>query len=410
MSLSTDRSYKMKLRDVENAFKYRRIPYPKRSVELIALLAISCTFFLFMHTNKLNSRLKEMEVKLQPSEFSALGLTGNHISGHDAGKHDDINTLHGTYQYLKSTGQLGTLTAAQLNNTPKAERDFILFNRLEKVGSQSMTKLLGHLGELHGFVTYRNEIPPTKKIVYDYEEERAFAEELLELEEPSAYVEHTNWINFTEHDMPRPIYINLVRHPIQKVISAYYYHRHPMIYANSLLRNPNKPTEKKEFFERSFNDCVRQRIAPECVFDPHLLYNGDWRRFTLHLCGNQNVCTNFNSEMATQIAKLHVEKEYAVVGTWEDTNITLAVLEAYIPRFFADATNQYYSHKEKFMINSTPHDSHLDEDVEAYLKQQFAYEIELYHFCKQRLYKQYIAIRKQAVQGQEQSSAENKQM
>lgn len=46
--------------------------------------------------------------------------------------------------------------------------------------------------------------------------------------------------------------------------------------------------------------------------------------------------------MATQIAKLHVEKEYAVVGSWEDTNITLAVLEAYIPRFFTDATNQYY--------------------------------------------------------------------
>lgn len=45
------------------------------------------------------------------------------------------------------------------------------------------------------------------------------------------------------------------------------------------------------------------------------------------------------------------------------------------------------------MINATPHDKHLDEDVEAYLKQQFAYEIELYNFCKQRLYKQYIAIR-----------------
>lgn len=59
------------------------------------------------------------------------------------------------------------------------------------------------------------------------------------------------------------------------------------------------------------------------------------------------------------------------------------------------------------MINSTPHDSHLDEDVEAYLKQQFAYEIELYHFCKQRLYKQYIAIRKQAVHVQEHSSIEN---
>lgn len=153
-----------------------------------------------------------------------------------------------------------------------------------------MTKLLGHLGTLHGFVTYRNEIPPSKKAVYNFEEEAAFAEELIELEEPSVYVEHTNWINFTAHDMPRPIYINLVRHPIQKVMSAYYYHRHPVVYANSLLRNPNKPKQNKEFFDRSFNDCVRQRIAPDCVFDPHIPYNKDWRRFSLHLCGNQNVC------------------------------------------------------------------------------------------------------------------------
>ncbi|XP_032598718.1 heparan sulfate 2-O-sulfotransferase pipe isoform X5 [Drosophila grimshawi] len=396
MTPNSDRSYKMKLRDVENAFKYRRIPYPKRSVELIALLAISCTFFLFMHTSKLNSRLKEMEVKLQPSEFSALGLTGNHISGHDAGKPDDINTLHGTYQYLKSTGQLANLQAAKLNNTAHAEREFILFNRLEKVGSQSMTRLLGHLSNLNGFHTFRNQIPDVKKPLFDFEEEVSFAEELQEIEDPAAYVEHTNWINFTAHDMPRPIYINLVRHPIQKVISAYYYARHPMIYANSLLRNPNKPVDNKEFFDRSFNECVRKRIAPYCNFDAHLNYNKDWRRFTLHLCGNQKVCLNFNSEEATQIAKLHVEKEYAVVGSWEHTNITLAVLEAYIPRFFADATNQYYLHQEKFRINVTPHDKHLDEDVEAYLNQQFSYEIDLYHFCMQRLYKQYIAIKKVA--------------
>uniref|UniRef100_A0A1B0BCI1 Uncharacterized protein n=1 Tax=Glossina palpalis gambiensis TaxID=67801 RepID=A0A1B0BCI1_9MUSC len=91
-----------------------------RSVELIALLVISCIFFLFcMHTNKLNSRLKEMEMKLHPSEFSALGLTGDGVgvevggsssgsnSNHlDSSKPDNINTLHRTYQYLKSTGQV----------------------------------------------------------------------------------------------------------------------------------------------------------------------------------------------------------------------------------------------------------------------------------------------------------------
>lgn len=43
-----------------------------------------------------------------------------------------------------------------------------------------------------------------------------------------------------------------------------------------------------------------------------------------------------------QKAKRTVEEEYAVVGTWEDTNITLSVLEHYIPKFFRNAKTVYY--------------------------------------------------------------------
>lgn len=50
-----------------------------RSAEFVALLAVSSTLFLFLHTQSLTSRLREMEVKLQPSEMSASGLTGNSI-------------------------------------------------------------------------------------------------------------------------------------------------------------------------------------------------------------------------------------------------------------------------------------------------------------------------------------------
>lgn len=46
--------------------------------------------------------------------------------------------------------------------------------------------------------------------------------------------------------------------------------------------------------------------------------------------------------MAMQKAKRTVESEYAVVGTWEDTNITLTVLEHYIPRYFRNAKVAYY--------------------------------------------------------------------
>lgn len=50
-----------------------------RSAEFVALLAVSSTLFLFLHTQSLTSRLREMEVKLQPSEMSASGLSGNSI-------------------------------------------------------------------------------------------------------------------------------------------------------------------------------------------------------------------------------------------------------------------------------------------------------------------------------------------
>lgn len=50
----------------------------------------------------------------------------------------------------------------------------------------------------------------------------------------------------------------------------------------------------------------------------------------------------FNSKAAMQKAKRTVEEEYAVVGTWEDTNITLSVLEHYIPRFFKHANTAFH--------------------------------------------------------------------
>ncbi|XP_050334469.1 heparan sulfate 2-O-sulfotransferase pipe-like isoform X3 [Bactrocera neohumeralis] len=394
MSLGGEKSFKMRMRDMENAFKYRRIPYPKRSVELIAILAISCTFFLFMHTNKLNSRLKEMEIKLQPSEFSALGLTGNQISPRESSRRDNINTLHGTYQYLKSTGQLYTLNAKQLNNTKNAELEVLFFNRVEKVGSQSMSDLLNVLSRINDFEPYRNAPLKNAAILTDVDVQREIVEEIIAENEPLSYVEHINWINFTEFGHNKPIYINLVRHPIDKVVSAYYYIRHPAVFA-FYVQNGHK-MEDKEYFDTNINDCIRQK-RKECIFDSHNPYNADWRRLAMHFCGNIEICKQFNSQTATQIAKRNIESEFAVVGSWEDTNITLTVLEHYVPRFFRGATKVFYSDPKRFHKNATPHKNELDPDIEEHLKVQFSFEIELYNFCKQRLYKQYIAIKKDEV-------------
>ncbi|XP_041674287.1 heparan sulfate 2-O-sulfotransferase pipe isoform X7 [Drosophila eugracilis] len=292
MSLNAERSYKMKLRDVENAFKYRRIPYPKRSVELIALLAISCTFFLFMHTNKLNSRLKEMEVKLQPSEFSALGLTGNHISGHDAGKHDDINTLHGTYQYLKSTGQLHHLSANRLNNTKNAEIEVLFFNRAAKVGSEAMLELFIALEKYNDDLTLERHGLQTRSFrQMNKKQMRESAEFVADLEEGTMYIEHINWLDFDEFDLPKPIYINLVRDPVERVISWFFYARSSYKNAIEYRKRPDQKIKPASWYKKNFNDCVKSG-DPECQYIPHTVKDpvANFKRQSLFYCGHHDDC------------------------------------------------------------------------------------------------------------------------
>ncbi len=50
----------------------------------------------------------------------------------------------------------------------------------------------------------------------------------------------------------------------------------------------------------------------------------------------------FNGEWAMQKAKQNVEKYYSVVGVLEEMDVTLKVLEKYIPRFFTGASQVYY--------------------------------------------------------------------
>lgn len=94
-----------------------------------------------------------------------------------------------------------------------------------------------------------------------------------------------------------------------------------------------------------------------------------------------------------QRAKRNVETRYAVVGTWEDTNITLSVLETYIPRFFAGASREYFalqSHMDR--VNRNAFRPTISVEARLLLAHNMTHEIEFYRFVRQRLHQQYIAI------------------
>jgi dermatan/chondrotin sulfate uronyl 2-O-sulfotransferase UST len=87
------------------------------------------------------------------------------------------------------------------------------------------------------------------------------------------------------------------------------------------------------------------------------------------------------SRSALQQAKKNVECHYAAVGVTEDMELSFAVLEKMLPRFFDGAVDRYRMIKR---VNRNQHEN-MSEEARASLEKDMAIEVEFYHFVRQRL-------------------------
>lgn len=205
--------------------------------------------------------------------------------------------------------------------------------------------LLEDLGRVNDFSNFRHTPEANRGYFLKKKQQQDLAKKLSRYTGLMEYSEHTAFINFTEFNYHLPIYVNMIRDPIERVVSAYYYIRNPTVYKSILAKRPKAEHKKQDWFSLDFNDCVR-RNYPECSYVsntiPELTAFPHWERLASMFCGHEEECLYFNNRNVVQRAKLNVEQVYSVVGSWEDTNITLKVLEAYIPRFFRGVSEIYY--------------------------------------------------------------------
>lgn len=213
---------------------------------------------------------------------------------------------------------------------------------------------------------------------------------------PAVYVKHVCFLDFAKYNLPTPIYFNMVRDPVERVISWYYYVRAPWYFVERKRSFPELELPEPEWLRKDFGQCVLSNDW-ECQYiqgDTRDLV-GDHRRMTGFFCGMDDECAKFNSVEAMQRAKANVERYYAVVGVLEEMNKTLAVLENYIPRFFEGATEIYHEEAKLAKMNSNSYKPPVAEYVKDIVRKNFTNEMEFYNFCKQRLHQQYMAIKSQ---------------
>lgn len=91
---------------------------------------------------------------------------------------------------------------------------------------------------------------------------------------------------------PMPIYINLVRDPVERVISWFYYVRAPWYFVERKRAFPDLPLPDPEWLKKDFETCVLTS-DPECVYNQGVRREGigDHRRQTLFFCGHEPDCT-----------------------------------------------------------------------------------------------------------------------
>ena len=161
--------------------------------------------------------------------------------------------------------------------------------------------------------------------------------ELLGQGEPWIYCGHLHFIDLQIYNYSmKPVYINVVRDPIDRLASFYYYRRddkyfipRPFQTVFSSLKNDSVAARRK----MSFNDCVMTKDI-ECH---------DWRfifQVIPFFCGQDPMCIH-PSEEALEQAKINVQKHFAVVGYLERYQEFLETVEHLFPLYFRNALDIY---------------------------------------------------------------------
>ncbi|XP_059078770.1 heparan sulfate 2-O-sulfotransferase 1-like [Tigriopus californicus] len=271
-------------------------------------------------------------------------------------------------------------------------RQRLIYNRVPKCASSTMQSVITFLGLRNNF-DYRASNIFWKRLQSTSEERhwiRAVNQEIQGLQRPLVTDRHFYFVDLEQYGSERVNWINIVRDPIERLISEFYYLRHPKRWMNQ-SRRPSQT-----WFNLTFNECLQNGL-PECMF--HL--DGNYLRELqlTYFCGSALECSQVGNLRALQQAKSNLERHYSVVGIMSDLETSLRVMEAYLPAFFTGAEHLFRRMRspngEEFRRNPgikpvTPLDSRLHES----LKSNLSTEYQFYEFALKRLIDQDRHIRK----------------
>ncbi|KAG9336217.1 hypothetical protein JZ751_002564 [Albula glossodonta] len=247
----------------------------------------------------------------------------------------------------------------------------VVYNRVGKCGSRTVVLLLRILAERHQFTLVSSDIHNKTRLTKH--EQVDLMRNISSIPQPFLFTRHVHFLNFTRFRIEQPVYINIIRDPINRFLSNYFFRRFGDWRGeqNHLIRTPGMKDEERYLWYRSCDfvgDTFVLRVADR---EP-----GEW---------------------ALERAKRNVLENYLLVGVLEELEDVLLLLERLLPHFFTDVLSIYKSPEYKKMGNMTGTVRKHTPTLEALqvLYQRMKYEYDFYAFIRDEfhLLKRKIGLR-----------------
>jgi dermatan/chondrotin sulfate uronyl 2-O-sulfotransferase UST len=301
--------------------------------------------------------------------------------------------------YGRALGQL-----PPLDNQP-VSRQFVFHNKMPKSGSTTMKHILSVLSERNNFILDHQRLCISDNCEAGQDDGangvKMVKDHLLQQRaaNPNSkylFLKHHHWLNMTELGLEKATFINVVRDPITRFASRYYFNRFGWGLSSGARRQTWKNDEEKD---QTLDECVANG-SEECIESLQVMVQ--------YLCGTDAACGTkegdgiehddgdvkrtdwVKTSRATEKAKHNILNDYYMIGILEHFPQTLDLFDKMLPEFFSGAkeASQSKTVLTKRESSKTAHNAGFTNETRAELeKGLLRYEMDLYNLCKAIFYR-----------------------
>lgn len=209
----------------------------------------------------------------------------------------------------------------------------LVYNRIGKAGSSTMIHQLRGLSARNNF-TFSQPFP-----YHDHKALRTSIFSSVSNQSATVICNHFNFPELTYGDELK--YINIMRDPVQRYISEYYY-----------MRSSKRGKQAEKFIERWGNYTI-----DECLGRNETCLSGKSNVQIEYLCGKENGACDRMSDAEKFITALDNWKRHYFLGIMENMIQTIELLEILFPRFFKGANSTVVQVKNPTKYQQPSHSS-----------------------------------------------------